>query len=701
MEMSSTESFYNDLYLYISRELEVSDDNGNSGELIFTKKIISDMSQGASPIIRGYDEEVFRYENLVDKTKINAFHVDEDSELSLSVYTTYYNAGNAIKHVLASDVDSALRKLDNFMKRIEKVPYSLLEVIEEEHPLYGFVYDVSSNLNQYDSINYILLTNGVVGEIKLPRFTFHGHKVDVIVIDIERYKRYMDGQRVLEIVADLDILGHPLKCSHLHSPGGYNVYSCILSGNVIYRLFDEFHFSLLNSNVRTYLQLKGSVNQGIMGTLKAAPAMFLAYNNGISATASHIDLNEDGDIVCIKDFQIVNGGQTSASIYKAKADFGASLDDVYVQTKITVVDDMRMYDSMVRNISRYANTQNKIKASDLSANDTYNTSLSKLSRSIYSPMIGSRLQTKWFYENMDGSYAVELSQAGSKTRFEKEYPKNQKFSKTDLAAYELSYQGFPAQACKGAQDAYKFFVNSMADFSTPTEEDFKLIVAKKILYDATLAIVGETQGQGKKAMTAYLIAYFSSVICHGKLDLQTIWDNQRISEELEKDIRSLSNQICPKLRSGAISIQKSVEMFCRRTQTWDDFKKKSFEVSNLQFYLGNVELKPTLSNRKIKSHMAKILQLIDSSTWIDLAKSGELLGIKDNVTSDRCAEMAKTDLKDLTEQNIGYALKMIYKFYTSGYKFDKTVNELIEANRGDFENLKTARVNTFSEEHYF
>ena len=700
--MSSTESFYHDLNLYINRELETSDEWGNSGELIFTKKIISDMSQGDSPIIRGYDEEVFRYENVAAKTKINAFHIDEESEHSLSVYVTYYKSEFAPKRVLSTDVEATLRKLDNFMKIVEKNASSLLRVIEEDHPLYSFVYDISSDLNLFDSINYILVTNGIIGEIKLPKFTFRGHKVDVTIIDIERYKRYMDGQRIVEIVADLDILGQPLKCSHIHSVGGYNVYSCILSGNVIYRLFDEFHFSLLNSNVRTYLQLKGSVNQGIMGTLKASPAMFLAYNNGISATASHVDLNENGEIVCIKDFQIVNGGQTSASIYKAKADYGTSLDDVYVQAKITVVDDINMYDSMVHNISRYANTQNKIKASDLSANDSYNVSLAKLSRSVYSPMIGTRLQTKWFYENMDGGYSNEMSQSGGgKTKFEKEYPKNQKFSKTDLAAYELSYQGFPAQACKGAQDAYKFFVNSMSDFSSPTEEDFKIIVAKKILYDKTLAVVGETQGQGKKAMTAYIVSYLASVVCHGKLDLGEIWNNQGISEGLERDIRSLSNQICPKLRNGAIEIQKSVEMFCRRAQTWEEFKNKDFIVSNLQFYLGTEELKPTLSNRKIKSTMAKILQDIDSLTWIDMAKNWHVFGDKENVIADKCATMAKTELDKLSEKQIGYALKIVYKFYTSGYKFDEIVNKLIEANRGDFESFKSARLNTFSDEKYF
>ena len=699
--MSGTEKFYDDLVLYIDRELEVSDDDGNTGELVFTRKVLADMAQGDSPIVRGYDEDVFRYENPGSKTRINAFHLDEESESSLTVYITCYKRELSLYRITSSEVDQALKKLDNFMKLVEKAPFSLLSVIEEDHPLYGFVYNVGSNLNVYDTISYVLLTNGVVGEIKLPQFRFNGHKVDVSVIDIERYRRYTEGQKVQTIVADLDILKHPLQCSYLHSSGGYSVYSCILSGNVIYRLFDEFHFSLLNSNVRTYLQLKGSVNQGIMGTLKASPAMFLAYNNGISATASEIKLDEKGEIICIKDFQIVNGGQTSASIYKAKADYGVSLDDVYVQAKITVVDDLDMYDSMVRNISRYANTQNRIKASDFSANDSYNVALAKISRSVYSPMIGTRLQTKWYYENVDGGYNIEMSQSDSRVRFEREYPKQQKFSKTDLATYELAYQGFPAQACKGAQDAYKFFVNSMSDFPAPTEESFRQIVAKKILFDTALSIVGETQGQGKKALTAYVVAYLSSVVCQAKLDLRSIWDNQAVNDELKEDIRALTKQICPELRDGAISIQKSVEMFCRRAQTWEDFKLRDFKVSNLAFYLGDIELKPVLSNRKIKLNMAKILQYMERVTWLELARSGQMLGGKDNSVTAMCMTMAKADLKELTEKQVGFALKIIYKFYNAGYKFNDTISKLIESGRGDFDAFKNIRINTLSPEKYF
>jgi hypothetical protein len=47
--------------------------------------------------------------------------------------------------------------------------------------------------------------------------------------------------------------------------------------------------------------------------------MFLAFNNGLAATAEEIEIgmSENGGFVVksVNDFQIVNGGQTTASIY--------------------------------------------------------------------------------------------------------------------------------------------------------------------------------------------------------------------------------------------------------------------------------------------------------------------------------------------------------------------------------------------------
>lgn len=700
----STEEFYQGLLIYVDRELESTGDDGNNCENIFTQKIISDLSSGETPVVRGFDDKTFRYESIENKSKINAFHLDEESEKSITVYTTRFFHTPMISRLNASEVDNALKGLSNFMRLIERTPNTLLATIEEEHPLYSLVFELASHSSDYDSINYILLTNGLVGEIKLPSFSVFGKTVDVFVYDIERYKRYLDNQTIESIIADLTVLKHPLKCSHLTtSDGTYDVYSCILSGNVIYRLFDKFHFRLLNSNVRTYLQLRGSVNKGIMDTLKTTPAKFLAYNNGISATASKIELDDNGDIIGIHDFQIVNGGQTSASIYKAKASFNVDLDDVYVIAKITVVNNPDMYNMMVKNISRYANTQNKIKVSDLSSNDFYNVELAKLSRSIYAPATGSKLPTKWYYENVEGSYSIEFSQNGK--AFEKEYPKAQKFSKTDLAIIELAYQGFPEHACKGAQDAYKAFAQSIPDFDTPTDKDFKNIVAKKILYDTILGIIAE-EGikQGKKSMAAYVLAYLAEIVCKRKLNLKNIWNAQTVSNELRADIRKLARDICPVLWKEAVALQKSVEMYCKRLTTWNKLKEETYTCPNVSFYIGEEELKPVLTGAKVKASLSKILQQLTSSDWVKMSQNISLIGTsKNGIETDRkmCISMATTKLEYMSEKQVGYALKIIYRLFNAGYQYDDAIKALIEAKRNDLDSFMKVRINTLSSDKYF
>ena len=99
--------------------------------------------------------------------------------------------------------------------------------------------------------------------------------------------------------------------------------------------------------------------------------------------------------------------------------------------------------------------------------------------------------------------------------------------------------------------------------------------------------------------------------------------------------------------------------------------------------------------------MAKIIQLIDSVTWIDMAKNTAIIGIRDNYTADMCISMAKEDIKNLSEKQIGYALKIIYKFYIAGYSFNDTIKKLIESGRSDFDNLKKVQVKTLSAEKYF
>lgn len=703
--MERTEQFFADIMTYIDIEFEASaSKEGSSKENIFTSRIASDLCSGNSPAIRGLQADAFRYENPSTNTKINGYFID-DVENSVWVYVTLFKSEKTIQYINQPEIEYCFKKLNTFMQRIITEPQELLSSLGEDHIAYGLVYYLSNNLNEICSVNYVLLTNGRVREIKLPSFKFNSIKVDTSLFDIERYRRFSDGLQVIQIDADMDILKKPIPCSSVYNDKGkYDTYCCILSGNIIFRLFDTYHYQLLNSNVRTYLQLRGGVNQGIMKTIEQSPERFLAYNNGISATASEVVTDIKKNIILIKDFQIVNGGQTSASIYNAKSNKGLSIDDINVLAKITVIKDNKNRDEIVKNISRYANTQNAIKFSDFSSNDPYNIKLKELSRTIFTPPINNRLQTKWYYESVAGTYNIDQADRGGS--FNKEYPKKQLFSKTDMAAYELAYQGLPYEACKGAQDAYKVFVMNLPSLEEPTEKEFKQLIAKKILFDSTLNIINElVGGQGKKHMTSYVVAYYSERICDFKLNLEDIWQHQQINTETYSSIKKLVPAICKYLRDNAIVAKKSVEMYCRQPTTWDACKTKYFDAGTTSFATTGQRIKPVLTNRLLNTNQAQLLTQIKMDYWVELKNNCNLISDgnygKEQKYASMCVTMATTDVKKLSERQIAYALKLLYYFYKNKYRLNPEITNHIRDNIEKFEWLDNTRISKFSQNTYF
>ncbi|MBK6423150.1 MAG: AIPR family protein [Gemmatimonadetes bacterium] len=95
------------------------------------------------------------------------------------------------------------------------------------------------------------------------------------------------------------------------------------------------------------------------------PAHF-PFNNGLALTAAGVETSwtpEEGTIITgIRGLQIVNGGQTTASIHRAHKVDGAPL-EAACPAKLTVIrtegDDDRFFD-LVRQISLFANSQNKV-----------------------------------------------------------------------------------------------------------------------------------------------------------------------------------------------------------------------------------------------------------------------------------------------------------------------------------------------------
>lgn len=350
-----------------------------------------------------------------------------------------------------------------------------------------------------------------------------------------------------DIYIDLEQeLGRPLDCLEvLPAKEEYNTYLSIFPGELLYSLFDKFGQSLFEFNVRSFLQARSKVNRGIKDTLRDEPEMFLAYNNGLVVTVDEIEvgfLDSRSVIKSIRGLQIVNGAQTTSSIYAAKKRHKHSLQKVAVPVKITQVKEEQLAE-FVPLISKYANSQNNIQVADLSANHPYHIKVENLSRSIWTP--GE--QSQWFFERTRGSYESEMMQAAAtakqKRDFLKQYPKSQKFDKTEMAKYLVCWDlRRPFQVALGNQKNFGLFMQSFDEIFgkdwQPDKAFFRRMVAINILFKAARkAYMQQTKGFPAPVST-YTLSLISKSI-GDDLNLETIWDNQQVSFELEEILRAL------------------------------------------------------------------------------------------------------------------------------------------------------------------
>jgi len=268
-----------------------------------------------------------------------------------------------------------------------------------------------------DRVNFFLFTNGRLSQRreKQRKPEVHGLAATYEVWDIERFRRLRESGMSYEAL-NVDLReqpagGLPSVCLETGDEG-FQTWVTVFPGGLLADLYDEYGSQLLELNVRSYLQARGKVNKGILETLRNHPEDFMAYNNGITVVAEEVlsgTLNDGNQgIYAFKGMQIVNGGQTTASIHRAAHDFGADLSRVFVQGKVTVVDPGRFQD-VVPFIAQYSNTQNKVSTSDLSANHAFHIGMQRVSRREWTP----DQQSHWFYERARGSYQTAKIRVGT------------------------------------------------------------------------------------------------------------------------------------------------------------------------------------------------------------------------------------------------------------------------------------------------
>lgn len=515
--------------------------------------------------------------------QLNAYAVAEDSS-SLDIFVSILADSDTPKTVSQAEVDAAIKRA---IQLYQKAINDLYTSFEKDNDTYEFAITINKEKENIRNVRICALTNGLVKPIPLKNLTVRNAEISFVIWDIDRLYRCVTSGKMRETIEiDFDEkFNLTIPCIENSTSDKYSVYLAIISGELLAALYNEYRDRLLEKNVRSFLQVKGAVNKGIRDTLREEPDMFLAYNNGISVTAESVEIVRDDNgkpsIRKIRDMQIVNGGQTTASIFNASKDkkFPADLSRVFVQMKVSVITHPDDMDEIVPRISAFANTQNKVQVADFSANDPFHRRVEELSRTIWALAQGDMKPVNWFYERARGQYADMLSRETTtlrKKQFKETHPV---FTKTDLAKYENTWDQLPFQVSEGAQKNFRRFTIRLNERKgiLPDEKYFQRLVAKAILFRRTEKLVQQQQFGGYRAnIVTYTLAFLSYKTAQ-RIDLDRIWKEQCLSQTLEQEIISVSvlvHKLITDPPNGA-----NIGEWCKKEKCWENVKNIEYSLS--------------------------------------------------------------------------------------------------------------------------
>ncbi len=411
------------------------------------------------------------------------------------------------------------------------------------------------------------------------------------------------------------------------STDDFHSYLCVIPGKILADIYDEYGSALLEGNVRSFLSTKVAVNKKIRETILSKPDRFFAFNNGISATALNVELADTPQgrfVTKVKDFQIINGGQTTASLSNARFRDKADLSSIFVQMKLTEIDetDADKSTELIRNISKSSNSQNKVSDADFFATSPFHIRMEQFSRRMFAnASSGSQYETHWFYERARGQYLqaqMRLTPA-KKKQFQMQNPKNQLITKTDLAKVMVTWRGRPDIVSRGAQTCFMWFANIT---DAAWEEDNEQFNEKYYQEAVALTIMHRYLEKAIPMQHWYESGYRANVITYSiaslhhllskqkaglKLDLAMIWIRQTVPDVLCSVLLHIAEIVYSLITSEDRKVV-NVTQWCKREECW------KYVLAHMSYKLSD-EIDSCLCStdaQKSQERSARKVQHIDS-----------------------------------------------------------------------------------------
>ena len=590
--------FYNELMEIVSSQAT---ENNTSFETELTKQIIEyvvENGEALAPELCQCQSNPIN-EKLTGRYKVNAFDYSESSGI-LDLFGTVCYEGKE-PSLSQGAVERTINEMSCFLRlsidgQEAKRAYSESEV--------GDVMDLIKE--QYDAkhieiVRMFVLSNGFkvaeLDDLEDGEFCKNANSTYTIPIEYhfwdmgEVYKAEQARRNDQEFIIELENEYHSkLECIETYDEkNGIRSYLTIMPAIVLAYIYSKYKVRLIDKNVRNFLGGKIKVNKEMADTIANTPELFFSYNNGISSTASDVMITTDESgrkyISAIRNWHIVNGGQTTSTIYNAfkKKGLNQNLQKTYVSVKVSEVKNNveKAMPNLVGNIAKYANSQTKIKDSDLSANAPYMLALQEQSRKEWATNDLSGRPTLWYFERLRGQFLTDRGNAGTQKakRFEEDRPLRQRFNKSDVAKLEMAWMEKPYESCKGAEVCFDRYWKIIKE-NTPIVDDkyFHGIVAKSIIYKRVKNILETRGNRGHAAIIANYTLALLSLRSQKKLNLNYIWQNQHVHPDLIPVIEECIKVVSEYLFTMAKD-DKNPQTESKKVDFWNNIQNRTLNIS--------------------------------------------------------------------------------------------------------------------------
>ncbi|HSC54071.1 MAG TPA: AIPR family protein [Phnomibacter sp.] len=431
---------------------------------------------------------------------------------------------------------------------------------------------------------------------------------------------------------------YTLECLPAAKEEDYESYITVIPGNLLQKLYYDHSSRLLERNVRAFLQFKKGANKNMRDTIRKSPEKFLAYNNGLTITATDGEIKKINGHVVIEslyDFQIVNGGQTTATIYfTGKED--ASLDKVKVFAKINIIrtkseDDL---EELVKSISINSNTQTKVTNVDLDSRSPYLRKLKEISEAVVTPD-----GKKWFFEKAKGEYFTELNITKTSPRqFLRDHPKERVLTKEQLAKYFVAWGDKPFLVKKGGEKVFKDFMAILkGTYRSPNDignSFFEDLVSKVILFRELESLYGTRSkaiGQIRSATVPYAVALIYLYTQRedaglSYFNLSEIWKYQKLSKGFSEFCLGLMKVVNKRIVDNRLT--DDVNEDTKKEELWKKIKRDSY----IKDFFGGLHSQAVLKKMLMTENQYKdryeaimnndicSIKEISADTWFALSK---------------------------------------------------------------------------------